>query len=506
MNSNKHILYFNDIIIYDNTYVKSKLKSKLSIIIVLLAVFLITTTNAKSDNFINYEIMTYQYDELYSKVELNYYFLNKIIDYNITYSDSISGSVTFVLNLKAQNTDLPLITEKWNYNSIVAKSEFKKEISLFGQRLLAVLPNTYDCSLSLINPIDSTVIYKNDFELIVPNFYEKFSVSDIQIPYLIEISKNNEKIYPDIFLKNSFYIVPNPTNEITSNSPKLYLYYEIYNSKTFAPNGLKIDYIILDATKREVERYSKIKASYSDAMVEILDMPLSDVATGIYYVKIIINSNDNDISLEKTNKFYLINPDLPPDINAQFSESLTFEESSFSSMDEEMTKTEFEKIYIILDEYEKEEYQLLTDNKAKQRALFKYWLIRDTKQDTKVNEKRIEYDKRISFAETYFLQGIMLGWKTERGRTLLKYGFPTQRNLHPQRDNKAAAEEWFYAEIRGGVYFYFVDRLFNGNFVLAHSTMINEVYNPYWFQDYNPAIESDGSDRFKIDQRFQQGR
>lgn len=496
--------------IYNNLRKKNNFKRftkfnlKFKYLIILLVAFYLNLNIARSENFINYEIMTYQYDELYSKVEFNYYFLNKIIDYNITYSDSISGSVTFVLKLKSQNTNFPLITEKWTYNSQIAKSEFKKEISLFGQRLLAVLPNTYDCSLTLINPIDSSEIYKNNFELVVPNYYEKFSISDIQIPYLIESSKNNEKNYPDIFQKNSFYIIPNPKNEINSNSPKLYLYYEIYNSKTLASNGLKIDYLILDATKKEVGRFSKNKSSYSDAMVEILEMPLSDIATGLYYVKILINSLNNNISLEKINKFYLINPDLPPELNAQFSESLTFEESSFSSMDEEITNLEFEKIYVILEEYEKEEYKLLTDNKARQRALFKFWLVRDNKQDTKVNEKRIEYDKRINFAETYFLQGIMPGWKTERGRTLLKYGFPTQRNLHPQRDNKAAAEEWFYAEIRGGVYFYFVDRLFNGNFVLAHSTMINEVYNPYWYQDYNPAIESDGSDRFRIDQRYQQ--
>jgi hypothetical protein len=63
------------------------------------------------------------------------------------------------------------------------------------------------------------------------------------------------------------------------------------------------------------------------------------------------------------------------------------------------------------------------------------------------------------------------GWRTERGRTLLKYGFPTQRNIFPQRDAKVAAEEWFYSEIRGGVYFYFVDRLMNNTFILAHSTM-----------------------------------
>jgi GWxTD domain-containing protein len=154
-------------------------------------------------------------------------------------------------------------------------------------------------------------------------------------------------------------------------------------------------------------------------------------------------------------------------------------------------------------ENEKEEFKLLTDKKAKQRALFKFWTIRDPKPETKVNEKMIEYDKRISFADTYFKQGMLPGWRTERGRTLLKYGFPTQRNIFPQRDAKVAAEEWFYSEIRGGVYFYFVDRLMNNTFILAHSTMPNEIFNEYWYSDYNPAIESDGSNRFRQDDRNQ---
>lgn len=458
------------------------------------------------ENIVNYEFLTYDYDELYTKIEFNYYFLNKVIDYNITFSDSISGNVTFRLKFTPKNKELPPVIDTWVYNSKIAKSEFQKEISLFGNRFLGLLPNEYSVNFDLIKSSDSTLLYGYETELKVPNYYEKFGASDLQIAYKIESEKNATQKWPNIFYKNSLFVIPNPVGELNSNNPKLYLYYEIYNTKTTSPEGLTIDYFVLDAAKREVFKYSKDKSAFSNAMVEFIELPLSDLSTGVYYIRVIGRTKSNDKTFEKFKKFYLINPDLPPEINASFSESLSFEESAFPSYDEDKVSEEYDKIAYILTESEKDEYKLLTDVKAKQRALFKFWTLRDPKPETKVNEKMVEYDKRIQFANTYFNQGGLDGWRSERGRTLLKYGFPTQRNIFPQRDNKVAAEEWFYAEIRGGVHFYFVDRLMNNTFILAHSTMINEVFNPYWYSDYNPAMDSDGSDRFRRDDRLQNRR
>ena len=460
----------------------------------------------KSENLINYEILSYEYDELYSKIEFNYYFLNKLIDYQITTNDSLSGNVNFSLKLTPKDSSYSPIIDNWTYSSKIHKSEFKKEISLFGNRYIGILPNKYIVNLKIQNPKDSTILQNIDFEAEIPNYYQKFTISDLQIAYIIENEKFKTQNWSDVFFKNSLFVIPNPICEINSNNPKLYLYYEIYNAKSKSPDGLEITYTVLDAAKREVSNYKKNKNSYGDAMVEYLEYPITNLSTGVYYINVKINktnTDNNQLVIEKTKKFYLINPDLPPDISINFSESLTFEESAFSSYDEERINEEFDKISYILDQNEKDEFKLLTDYKAKQRAIFKYWTLRDPKPETKVNEKMIEYDKRISFADTYFKQGSLSGWRTERGRTLLKYGFPTQRNIYPQRDTKVAAEEWFYSEIRGGVYFYFVDRLMNNTFILAHSTMPNEVFNEYWYTDYNPAIESDGSLRFKQDDRNQ---
>ncbi len=479
-------------------------------ILLLSTLGFLNILNLKAENIINYEILAYEYDELYSKIEFNYYFQNKIIDYTTVADDSLKGDVLFSLILTPKDSSYQSIIDTWVYKSTIAKSEFKKEISLFGNRLIGILPNNYYASIKIQKSADSSLIQKIDFEVTIPNFYQKFSASDLQIAYIIESEKETDKKWSDIFYKNSFFVVPNPICEIKSNNPKLYLYFEIYNAKTLSSDGVELTYSILDAAKREVLNYKKDKNSYSDAMVEFLEFPLTNISTGVYYLKVIgkdnneINNDKKPVNIfEKIKKFYLINPDIPPDINTNFSESLTFEESAFSTFDDERVIEEFDKLSYILLENEKEEFKLLTDKKAKQRALFKFWTIRDPKPETKVNEKMIEYDKRISFADTYFKQGMLPGWRTERGRTLLKYGFPTQRNIFPQRDAKVAAEEWFYSEIRGGVYFYFVDRLMNNTFILAHSTMPNEIFNEYWYSDYNPAIESDGSNRFRQDDRNQ---
>lgn len=459
------------------------------------------------ENIISYEFLSYSYDELYSKVELNYYFSNKVFNYIELGNDSLSGSVLFQISFSAKNSDLPTVSDTWVYRSVIGKSEYNKEISLFGNKYIGLLPNDYSGTLSILSPIDSSVVYTSKFDISVPDYNNKFIFSDLQIAYQIESEKNITHNWNDAFYKNSLFVLPNPIGELKSNNPKLYLYFEIYNASIFLPEGLKVDYTILDAAKNTVLTYSKNKNSYNDAMVEYIEIPLSDLASGVYYISVTsygVNSNQNEVpNFKRIKKFYVLNPDLAPNVNSSFSESLVFEESSFSSYSEKEIDEEFEKIGVLLTPAEKDGYKLLTDLKAKQRAIFKYWIVRDPKPETKVNEKMIEFDKRVKYSETYFNQGGIAGWRTERGRTLLKYGFPTERNIYPQKDERVPAEEWFYAEIRGGVYFYFVDRLQNGTFILAHSTMPGEVYNPYWYTDYKPAIDSDGSLRFQQEDRYQ---
>ena len=110
--------------------------------------------------------------------------------------------------------------------------------------------------------------------------------------------------------------------------------------------------------------------------------------------------------------------------------------------------------------------------------------------NTIINERLVDFRKAADFADRFFHYGLNInGWKTDPGRILLKYGFPTERNQHTAEGNLRAYEEWFYGEIQGGVYFYFVDMHGYNNYILVNSTALNETYNSDWYNQYVPSVK-----------------
>jgi GWxTD domain-containing protein len=225
-------------------------------------------------------------------------------------------------------------------------------------------------------------------------------------------------------------------------------------------------------------------------------IPVDTLKNGIY--KILVNIyNNNKVIQSQVTKFYVLDPSRDFHISDKYVENLTFERSPFAIMLEERVRYEYETMRILLSEFEIEKYEMLNSLRAQQRALFTYWKERDPDTTTTVNELMTKFQERIEYASKYFSRGdIMPGWKTERGRILLKYGFPTNREIFRSKGNQKAAEEWQYDELYGGSYFFFVDRYGDNSFLLVHSTAPGEIKNFNWFQEFNPAIDNDGSPKY----------
>ena len=199
----------------------------------------------------------------------------------------------------------------------------------------------------------------------------------------------------------------------------------------------------------------------------------------------------------QVSKFYILDPNRDFHITQKFVDNISFERSPFALMTEEKVKYEYETMKILLTEFEIEKYELLNSVRAQQRALYNFWKERDPDTTTAVNELMTKFQDRIEYATKYFSRGdIMPGWKTERGRILLKYGFPTNREIFRAKSGRKAAEEWQYDDLYGGSYFFFVDRFGDNSFLLVHSTAPNEIKNYNWFQEFNPAIDNDGSPKY----------
>ena len=71
-------------------------------------------------------------------------------------------------------------------------------------------------------------------------------------------------------------------------------------------------------------------------------------------------------------------------------------------------------------------------------------------------------------------------------RVLRKYGYPTQRETITATPDQRSYEVWFYAGLRGGAYFYFVDLTGFQDYTLVHSTVPGEPYAPDWQKRYLP--------------------
>jgi len=91
-----------------------------------------------------------------------------------------------------------------------------------------------------------------------------------------------------------------------------------------------------------------------------------------------------------------------------------------------------------------------------------FWERRDPDTDTAVNEYRLEYEDRVKKAALMFHGEGRPGWLTDRGRILILFGPPSERQTNPMDLSGNCREVWYY----GSFPVLFIDEHCSGNFVL----------------------------------------
>ena len=106
------------------------------------------------------------------------------------------------------------------------------------------------------------------------------------------------------------------------------------------------------------------------------------------------------------------------------------------------------QIQLIMSRIEMEIFAHLADDTAREEFIADFWKKRDPSPASQENEFKEDFAKRVEFANRWFheLGPTASGWDSERGRILLKLGFPDQREQMPMLDNPRlkAAEIWTY--------------------------------------------------------------
>jgi GWxTD domain-containing protein len=353
--------------------------------------------------------------------------------------------------------------------------------NLVGQKLFVLKPGQYMVDIQIFDVHDTASRANSSFPIIIKDFSRPvLAISDIEVASVINTEKGHAA-----FKKGSLNVVPNATLEYNDTLPELHLYTEVYNSNKISSNGFKVNYTVFDALKNEVFSVPMFRHSVAQGIVETISLPMDIVPSGAYFVQATVfapaeNPTDSASTIKKV---YIINPKIPPSIGIAMSEDDMFNRSEFATMTEEQIISEYDKFAIIATAAEIDAYNSLSENRAKQKYLYRFWGMQDSDPATLINETLEDFRKNVAYANTYYSTIQQRdGWRTDRGRVLLKYGKPSEIERNDYNVEGRPYEIWTYNNLQGGAIFAFVDKSGHNNYRLVHSTARGETRDDRWMQ------------------------
>ncbi|MCS7000008.1 MAG: GWxTD domain-containing protein [Candidatus Kapabacteria bacterium] len=361
---------------------------------------------------------------------------------------------------------------------------------LVGKRVFLLLPDQYTLTVRIRDALrQRSAVLERKIPLVVRSLSERsvLSASSIELAQFIRYHNTDdvEQKNPS-FVKNGFYVVPLPSHTYEGTAPILYAYTELYGLEQCRCDSIQLHYRILDAAHNEVFDLRYVRPVVGEAQAEIISTSLDGLASGVYYLTLAVERSTKEELLLGRQQFFLLNPELPPQQPTVLSEDELFLQSPFATMDNAQLEVEIASARFIARATELDPYFQLTDIAAKRRFVFRFWLQRDPDPSTPVNERYEEFRRAREYAAKFYrTPRFPEGWNSDRGRVLLKYGFPTQIDrAYFNMDGAHPHEIWRYDNVQGGVIFVFVDQQGTENFVLVHSTALNEIRNENWYRQF----------------------
>ncbi len=335
-----------------------------------------------------------------------------------------------------------------------------KSVVVYDQWAEILNPGVYKVSVKIVEQEHKTAGH-TEFKIDVPSFSnENLSASNIEF-----ITKVEDKKGENHFEKNGKIIIPNPWRRYGLLIPKLSFFYELYNIQNPDKNKfLSVDYSIINKDNIEVKKLSGIEVKKTGKDLSIIHaIDLSGLNSGIYTLKAEVTDKNENQKCYLSRNFEIIQID-------------------YLSNNPQLTEEEAEKggklIEYLATPQEYDMYKKLS-LQGKAKFLVNFWRERDTFPVTSENEYFQSIMQRLNFANQHYSWGKTEGYKTDKGKVLIKYGIPDETESYSSESNSSPYEIWTYTQEKKFV-FVFGDINSNGNFVLLHSTKEGEISNYNW--------------------------
>jgi GWxTD domain-containing protein len=103
-------------------------------------------------------------------------------------------------------------------------------------------------------------------------------------------------------------------------------------------------------------------------------------------------------------------------------------------------------VSIVISDVERKAFAQLKTDSERQQFIDYFWASRDSNPETRSNEYKAEFDRRVEMADQLFGgDSGMEGWRTERGRIYVLLGPPSSRAQFKTYSELRPVELWFYS-------------------------------------------------------------
>lgn len=351
----------------------------------------------------------------------------------------------------------------------------------------AIPPGEYELQVAVPeDPARDRVGVEMRRDVLVPDFSGEslVGVSDVTLASSIQQSDDRD----NVFWKNGLLIRPNANQLFGSGLNTLYYYAEVYNLDQLTSNSGKYTVFTylsnanLPQPMPDYQRRTSRNLTSPDVLVGTFN--IRELQSGSYFLRIAVLNENNESIAEQSRKFFVFNPDVQREQQVVSLEE-SFETSQYARMTEEEIERMAEHVEVIATDAERRRLRGIRDLDEKRRFFMQFWNVRDPNPNTPINEYQDEFYSLIQYANDRYTNSFNEGWKTDRGRILIRFGAPTAIDPHLFDRALEPYEIWEYNNIpgEGQAQFIFADVSGFGTFELIHSTVTGERKSSNWMDE-----------------------
>jgi len=145
-------------------------------------------------------------------------------------------------------------------------------------------------------------------------------------------------------------------------------------------------------------------------------------------------------TLEETRKTVRQKRQTPEDTGAMATSYRAFRNDNPSHADDPGPEWAEGPVHVLLTPDQRRDYERLADPVSRSEFITAFWKARDPRPETPENGFRIEFEKRVAYADAHFNEGERRGSLTDRGMVFLLMGPPTYVGRKPIATGEDSAE------------------------------------------------------------------